>query len=304
MLSRFLFDKQKHKEFILMRIHCSSEFKKHALEDRDDPQNLFDAIFNLQGEVYKKIDNRVTQRLLIEDQPYFIKTHRGVGWREIFKNLFFGRLPIISAMNEVRALEFLSMHEICSLEVAGYGWKGFNPATRRSFLITKSVENTESLQEFAERLVGRTIPWRLKLALIRVLAETISHMHRVGLNHRDCYLVHFRIPNALEESAQHVQENPKMVVMDLHRAQIRTKVPHRWQVKDLAGLYFSAHSFFRSKRDRLRFIKWYTGQSLRDTLSAPLWRNIEIKVQNYDGKYRKKNNASPTHSESNSGKFN
>ena len=64
----------------------------------------------------------------------------------------------------------------------------------------------------------------------------VRDMHAAGINHRDCYICHFllHLPFSGKE------EELKISVIDLHRAQLRTRVPRRWRDKDLIGLYFSS----------------------------------------------------------------
>ena len=61
---------------------------------------------------------------------------------------------------------------------------------------------------------------------------------------------------------------PLVSVIDLHRAQIRKSVPFRYQVKDVAGLYFSALDLPLSRRDVWLFIKNYSGCSVKSELTA------------------------------------
>ncbi len=62
------------------------------------------------------------------------------------------------------------------------------------------------------------------------------------------------------------EEQLKISVIDLHRAQLRNSVPIRWRNKDLIGLYYSSLNIGLTQRDVLRFMKVYFGLSLRDIL--------------------------------------
>lgn len=59
----------------------------------------------------------------------------------------------------------------------------------------------------------------------------------------------------------------KLSVIDLHRSQIRDKVPQRWRDKDLIGLYFSSSNIGLNKKDILYFLKIYFDAPLRQTLT-------------------------------------
>ncbi|MCB1674676.1 MAG: lipopolysaccharide core heptose(I) kinase RfaP, partial [Halioglobus sp.] len=115
-------------------------------------------------------------------------------------------------------------------------------------------------------------PTPTRLRLLRKLADTARRMHGAGINHRDFYLCHFHLdPATLDRPA------PRCHLIDLHRAQLRRRVPRRWRVKDLAGLYFSAMDCGLSRRDVLRFMRHYSAGGLRAALGeqAGLWRDVE-----------------------------
>jgi heptose I phosphotransferase len=70
---------------------------------------------------------------------------------------------------------------------------------------------------------------------------------------------------------------PTVYVIDLHRAQIRKKVPYRYHVKDVAGLLFSAWSAGLTRREALRFIREYSGNPLKKELcdNRKFWQDVE-----------------------------
>ena len=63
----------------------------------------FVAVEALKGEVFRELEARRTLRIEVAGQGYFVKIHRGVGWKEILKNLLSLRLPVLGAGNEWRA---------------------------------------------------------------------------------------------------------------------------------------------------------------------------------------------------------
>jgi heptose I phosphotransferase len=101
-------------------------------------------------------------------------------------------------------------------------------------------------------------------------------MHEAGINHRDFYICHFHLdPLSLGEAEL------RCYLIDLHRAQIRSRTPRRWRVKDLAGLYFSAMDCGLTARDLLRFIHHYNPGGVRAALDSDgrLWRQVERRAQ-------------------------
>ena len=94
--------------------------------------DAFSYIMQMQGKAYRDVGIRKTIQVNIEGKSYFIKQHFGVGWREIFKNIFSFKRPILSAITEVDAIQKLVSIGIATTPFVGYGVKGANPATLQS----------------------------------------------------------------------------------------------------------------------------------------------------------------------------
>lgn len=254
-------------------VYLHPELKQYFSADKP----LFDQIMALRGECFRHQDGRMTQRIQLGNQYYFIKQHTGVGWKEIFKNLLQGRLPVISAENEWRAIDKLKQCGIDVPMVVGFGKRGNNPATIESFVIMKELANTISLEEVGK--TWQTVPpsFREKHALLMKVAHIARVMHQHGMNHRDFYLCHFLLHQPVDLSAI------QLSLIDLHRVQIRQSVPERWLIKDLAGLYFSCKGISLSKRDLYRFMAAYRKQSLRDVLTkeATFWQKVKARGNTY-----------------------
>lgn len=227
----------------------------------------FTQVFELEGEEFRNVKNRRTFRIEVSGKGFFIKIHRGVGWKEIIKNLLQFKLPVTGADNEYRALEKLKTLGVPTMEIAAFGRRNFNPANRESFLITEELTGVISLEDLA----AQGIEAGLKRKLIRALARSAGMMHRAGINHRDCYICHYLLKKSSVE-----QSLPLLYVIDLHRAQIRRKVPFRYQVKDVGGLCFSAFDLPLSKRDIWLFIREYSGRDVKKEWSENnhFWRAV------------------------------
>jgi heptose I phosphotransferase len=237
--------------------------------------DLFASVLNLTGTVYREQPGRRTLEFTLQGKCYFAKIHTGVGWQEIFKNLLQGRLPILSAIPEYLAIPRLQELKLDTLTLAGFACRGWNPARLQSFVITEALQDTVNLETFCKS--WRNLPASLKIILIKRLAAIARCLHTNGINHRDFYLCHFLIRPALLG----VPTKMPIYVIDLHRAQIRSQIPRRWQIKDLAGLYFSAMDIGLSKRDIWRFMRCYQGQTLRVILAKeiPLWQAVKQRAQ-------------------------
>lgn len=208
----------------------------------------------VKGEVFRVAEGRKTLRFEREGQFFFLKRHSGVGWAEIFKNLFQGRLPILSAVNEYQAIERLQILNISTLHPIAFCLEGSNPASQQSFLLTRELANTISLEDLVLEWQQNPDFIRIKRKLIHQLALVARRLHRNGLNHRDFYLCHLHVDRDWPDKPE---GDPEIFVIDLHRAQIRGSVPQRWLVKDIASLYFSAMDAGLTQRDYLRFMKTY-----------------------------------------------
>ncbi|OGT47333.1 MAG: lipopolysaccharide core heptose(I) kinase RfaP [Gammaproteobacteria bacterium RIFCSPHIGHO2_12_FULL_41_15] len=217
-------------------------------------KEAFDFFMNQKGEVFRSQKNRKTVRFNYLGAPYFIKIHHAIGWKEILKNWISLKKPVISARQEWEALKKLEKLGIPSLEPVALGEKGYNPATKQSFIITKELSPHCSLVD----LFQKNFNFSYKIQLIKKVALLAQQLHEQGMNHRDFYLCHFVVKTDVP-----FDEGSKIYLMDLHRAQIRKYVPKRWLIKDLSGLYFSAMEIRLSFRDCLRFLKVYRGKKLK-----------------------------------------
>ena len=245
-------------------------------------EQAFDQLMHMDGEMFRELpaEGRRTLRFRCEGRSYFIKIHRGVGWREIFKNLFSLRLPVISARNEWRAIERLEQLGILTTPLVARGERGWNPARRESFVVTRDLGKTISLEDL-------TADWReqppapaLKWGLVRETARIARTLHEHGINHRDFYLCHF----LLDLHQPPDPARPLLYLIDLHRVQLRRRTPRRWLVKDIGGLYFSALDVGLTRRDVYRFLRAYFQKPLREVLQneAGLLAEFTARaIQNY-----------------------
>ena len=80
----------------------------------------FAKAFALEGEVFRNVKNRRTVRFRWNGKDYFIKMHRGVGWREIFKNLFQLKRPVLGAANEYLAIRKLESLGVDTMKVYAF----------------------------------------------------------------------------------------------------------------------------------------------------------------------------------------
>ena len=236
---------------------------------KDEP--VFARARHLTGEIAREMPDRQTLRFEINDKVYYRKWHRGVGWAEIIKNLVRFRLPVLGARNEWNALNKMYALGIPGLAPVAFGQRGKNPANQQSFIITRELSNVIQLDHFFER---RPVSPLIKRAIIARVAQIARELHAAGINHRDLYLCHFMLCEA--SLANVARGNPDIALVDLHRAQIRFKVPERWWMKDIGALLFSSLNLNFNRRDYYRFLKIYFDAGLRDIVreKKPLLQKI------------------------------
>lgn len=256
-------------------------------------EDSFYQVMNIEGKVYREALGRRTLRFTRGSKDYFLKIHTGVGWPEIFKNIIYLRAPVVGALNEWHGVHRLKDLEIDTMTVAAHGIRGRNPATKHSFIITEALPTETSLEDFCGEWKNnppRTLKQiRLKRWILNKVVETARVIHENGANHRDFYLCHFLL-DAHFEADEHVSVESKLYLIDLHRLQMRRKTPERWAVKDIAGLYYSSKEIGLTKRDLLRFMRLYSGKSLREILAEDMsfWAKVESRGNRlYESEKRK-----------------
>jgi hypothetical protein len=123
---------------------------------------------------------------------------------------------------------------------------------KRSFIITEKIPEAESLERklpdcFKEQAEGKYL--KLRRDFIARLADFVKKFHQTKYRHRDLYFAHIF----------HNDEG-KFYLIDLARAFRPIVLKRRFQIKDIAQLYYSAPGRYFSKTDRLRFYLHYAGR--------------------------------------------
>lgn len=223
----------------------------------------------IDGEVFKAFPSRRTLKFQRGGRTFFIKSHWGFGWKGIARKLLSFRVPVISAKTEWRAIRALESIGLKTMRIAAYGEEGINPATRKSFVVTDALHDTQSLEKWAPKFLaaeGFDGKIRLKRAIITKIAKIGRRLHTNGINHRDFYLCHLLLD--LSEETGLSLDNLTLYVIDLHRMQIRKRVPQRWAVKDIAGVFFSSMDLGLTSTDLFRFMQHYRNESLGNIMRS------------------------------------
>lgn len=238
----------------------------------------FIEVRKLQGEVFRELETRRTLRFSVADKSYFLKWHRGTTYKEVIKNLLSLRMPVLGADREWNAIHRLAYLGVDTMHGVAFGETGWNPVKKTSFIITEDLTPTISLEDYCANWSVEPPHPHVKRMLIQRVADMVRAMHLGGVNHRDCYICHFLLHLPFDDKNE---DSLKISVIDLHRAQIRNKVPLRWRNKDLTGLYFSSDNIGLTTRDYYRFLKVYFNRSLKDII-----KNEGVFIEQVEGKAR------------------
>jgi heptose I phosphotransferase len=180
---------------------------------------------------------------------FFVKVHGGAGWGEIWKCWLQLKRPVVDARVEARALQRLAELAIPAPALAAYGTQGADPARRRSFVVTESLEASEDLAEWLRHQGPRLAP-PLRARIARALGALAGRLHAARLGHQDLYLAHFRIRPGADGAFE-------LFVIDLHRALPALPFARGWRRKDLAALRFSSLALGATRTDCARFLRAY-----------------------------------------------
>ena len=237
----------------------------------------FEEVEKLSGNVLRSVKTRRTLRFDFEGKSYFLKLHHGTTYGEVFKNLISGKLPVLGADREWRAIHDLAKIGVDTMHGVAFGQKGFNPVKRTSFIITEDLSPTISLEDYCRDWKATPPDPLVKRMIIERVAEMVRKMHSIGINHRDCYICHFLLHLPFDGQRQ----NLKLSIIDLHRAQFRDSVPTRWRNKDLIGLYYSCLNIGLTQKDLCRFLKVYFQKPLKKIFieESKLIASVEKKAE-------------------------
>jgi heptose I phosphotransferase len=248
-------------------------FIREDLQPHLPKENIFAFIAGMEGEEFRALESRRTIAVDLDGKRYFVKYHRGTATAEILKNLLQLRLPVVSARNEWLALSRLDVLGINVPQIAAYGKRGLLPQTCESFIVTDDVGTQENLEDLTRDWQSKPPAFARKLALIREVAAISRRMHSSGICHRDYYICHFMVTGNIEEDSG---KGGSLTLIDLHRALLKRKLGQRWIIKDIGSLYFSAMDIGLTSRDLFRFIRLYSGMSLKNALTreSDFWKLV------------------------------
>ena len=148
---------------------------------------------------------------------------------------------------------------------------------KRSFILTEKIHGACSLEKKLPSFFYNSSPLQnveKKRQFINNLADFTAKFHKTGLCHRDFYLAHI-----------FTDEKQNFHLIDLQRTFKPLLFRHRYRLKDLTQLYYSAPGKIISRADRLRFFIRYTGRkkiSLLDKLFIKALKSKAWRMADHD----------------------
>lgn len=152
-----------------------------------------------------------------------------------------------------------------------YGTEWATFFEKRSFFITEKIPDADALErKLPDYFDGIDSVQNLKLRrkFITQLAAFIRKFHKTDFRHRDLYFSHI-----------FHSENGSFYLIDLARAFRPVILARRYQIKDLAQMYYSAPGQYFSRTDRLRFFLNYTGRHKLTMTDKAFIRKVLKKVK-------------------------
>jgi len=156
------------------------------------------------------------------------------------------------ALCELEAVNKLAAAGINTPKVISYGEQWGTLLEKRSFIITEKIPDAESLERKLPdcfNVPATTENLMLRRNFIVQSAVFIKKFHETNYRHRDLYLSHI-----------FYSDTGKFYLIDLARVFGPIVLRRRFQIKDIAQVYYSAPGKHFSKTDRLRFYMAYAGQ--------------------------------------------
>ncbi len=211
-------------------------------------------LLNEEMQIVRVRGERRTARLMLDGRSFFIRLYGRAPRREYWKSWLSLRAPVTDAGPESRALLRLASAGVPAPRLVAYqqGSELQGKGVRSMLLMTDIGEHMD-LAALASRWLHGAPPPTARRSLIRAVGELVGRMHKAGVNHRDLYLFHLAQPT----KGGHPIKGTALFLLDLHRAQVRARVPRRWLIKDLGSLWFSALGLAPRRLDLLRFLRSY-----------------------------------------------
>lgn len=208
--------------------------------------------------IVKTGPHRTVYKLHLPEGRFYLKHYRIADWQAQLQNLF---RPTKAELEWKAALRLIDL-QINTFEPVALGKTCSNGLVKDSYLISREIENIETVQEFVQQTLNRSpLPRQtvLRRQLALELGRITARMHAGGLIHRDYHAGNLLVRVEPDQEMQ-------LWLIDLHAAHTCRRLTLSRIEKNLSLLsHFFSH--YSSKADRFRFIQTYW-TTLRDATKA------------------------------------
>lgn len=221
--------------------------------------NSIAAIFSFNSGKNLSRDNlakfRTRLRFEINSPPtiLFLKRYERPPVLVQIRNWFSARRRVSCGLFDLEPANILTIAGINTPKIICYSEQWGTLFEKRSFIITEKIPDAESLERrLPDFFYGPAKAKNLKKRrnFIKQLAAFVKKFHQTNYRHRDLYFSHI-----------FYDDNGNFYLIDLARVFKPVIWRRRFQIKDIAQLFYSAPARYFSSTDRLRFYLAYTGQS-------------------------------------------
>jgi len=196
------------------------------------------------------------------------------------KNWFSYRSRKSCSSLEFETADTLALAGINTPKTVAYGTQWGTFFEKRSFIITEKIPDAKALErKLPEYFENRDTKENLKLQrqFISKSANFIKKFHETNYRHRDLYLSHI-----------FYSKNGNFYLIDLARAFRPIIFSQRYQIKDIAQIYYSTPGKYFTRSDRMRFFLNYTGHSKLTSADKTFIRKVINKakrMEQHDNKH-------------------
>jgi len=201
-----------------------------------------------QARVVKHGPHRTVYRVALAGLSFYLKHYRLSNFRARIAQLF---RPAKAQKEFDRALQ-VADRDVATAAPLGLGEGQAGPFSGESFLITRSLEETESVSLFIQKTLpmfelGRATRVRQRLAV--ALGKFVAHLHNGGVIHRDLHADNILVQLGADD-------RPQLFLIDLH--DVNFGKPLRWRASRENLVLLNRFFILRvSRTDRHRFWRAY-----------------------------------------------
>ena len=232
---------------------------------------------------------RLRIQLLADNGPQatmYLKRYQRPPLGKRLKRYISRRSRLAEAVYDFAAALALSQEGVSVPRPIAYGQEHGRFFETRSFVISEELPQADALERLLPQSQAQQQNYPLLAnprELTRQVARLVARLHRAGWFHRDLYLSHIFL-------GKDRYGRDMLSLIDLQRVFRPRLCRRRWQIKDLAQLYYSAMPYC-TRTDIARFLKTYCDGPVRSPANKRLARAIQRKaarIARHDHKRRRR----------------